>query len=154
MCYKHMLHHPHSMWFLVSRTLVYRNTKNSAALNRLKPIIRFFIKCMKKSYKPKDLHQPAFPLIHGGPQSILFLYYFRPAVTDCVYKLSYFYFLSKNNRFTLSENRIPILCASFRSRALSREKSMVSLHVTLMEDARAASPPSPTFESFSIRGTP
>ena len=40
MCYKHLLHHPHSRWFSVSHVSVFRNTKNSAALNRLKPITK------------------------------------------------------------------------------------------------------------------
>ena len=40
MCYKHLLHHPHSRWFFVSHVSVFRNAKNSAVLNRLKPIIR------------------------------------------------------------------------------------------------------------------
>ncbi len=38
MCYKHLLHHPHSRWFFVSHASIFRNTKNSVVLNRLKPI--------------------------------------------------------------------------------------------------------------------
>lgn len=39
MCYKHLLHHPHSRWFFVSCDSIFRNTKNSVTLNWLKPII-------------------------------------------------------------------------------------------------------------------
>ena len=40
MCYKHLLHHPHSRWFIISGISIFRNTKNSEALNRLKPIMK------------------------------------------------------------------------------------------------------------------
>ena len=55
----------------------------------------------------------------------------------------------KKSFFILSEKSIPSLAASSFRRSLSNVKSMVSLHVTFNEDAKAANPPKPTLESCS-----